>query len=184
MTTYLNSESAFYKYTKGKEFALDGEEYIGEYHYQGKTPYTGPEPLNGAKKLERYHPSKDVLLYIKIAPKQKSFLTYVEPTKGLVYPTENNYNSRSMYRFFVQNRLEKEFIVEIDTDQVSHYSKDNGINPVKYQLLELKWMITRNPKELDKIAFENYKTVREANKEMPGIADYIFSYNEFSEIII
>jgi len=184
MAEKLLSPGPLYIYTKGKEFALNEVEYVGEYHYRGKDAYTGPIPSIESKKLEKYHPSKDVLRYIKVHPKQKVFLTYVEPTKGLVFPTENNYITGVMKRFFVQHRLEKETIVELDYDQASSYGKEKGIDPVLYQLTSLKWMITTDSKKIDLVEFENFRVVQTANKEMPGLADVIYNYIEFSEIII
>lgn len=184
MAQKLMSTGPLYNYTKGKEFVLDETEYVGEYHYKGNDAYTGPKPSIDSKKLEMYHPSIDVLRYIKIHPKQKVFLTYVEPTRGLIFPTENNYVTGIMQRFFVQHRLQKENIVELDFEQASVYSKEKGIDPVLYQLVSLKWAVTRNPKKIDLIKLENFKFVLEANKQMPGLSDVIYNYIEFSEIII
>lgn len=184
MASFLNSSTAFFKYTKGKEFALDTEEYIGEYHYQGKDAYTGPKPSKSAEKLSKYHPAKQVLIYNKLMPKKKSILTYAPPTKGLIYPSDDELQAGEMMRFFVQNRLDKNEIIEIDHDQAKHYSKDYGIDPVLYQYLELPWKITKNEKQLKAVGFENAKQVLKANKEMIGIANSIFSYIEFSEVII
>lgn len=183
-TTYYNSATAFYRYTKGKEYALDLEEYIGEYHFRGASPYSGPIPSEDSKPLAKYHPSKHVLIYNQLFPKQQILLTHTEPTKGAVYPTEDNFGAGEMFRFFVQNRLNKNIIIEIDHTQAANYGKPSGIDPTLYQLGELKWKLTKVENKLRTIGFANSKEVQKLNKEMVGIADVIFSYTEFSEIII
>lgn len=182
-TTYYNASTAFYRYTKGKEYCLDLEEYIGEYHFRGGVAYTGPVPSDASKPLFRYHPSKQVLIYNQLAPKQQLLLSYVEPTKGVVYPTPDNFSSEEMFRFFVQHRINKN-IIEIDYAQAIIHGKPSGIDPVLYQLSELKWRITNNSKKLKDIGFANAKQVQKINREMIGLADSIFSYTEFSEVII
>lgn len=182
-STYYNSSITFYRYTKGKEYCLNLEEYIGEYHLRGSDAYSEPIPSKTSKLLARYHPSKQVLIYNQLAPLQQVFLFYTEPTKGVVYPTEDNFGSEEMYRFFVQHRLNQN-IIEIDYAQAANHGKQSGIDPVTYQLLELKWKITKNPKKLKEIGFANSKQVQKMNREMPGLADNIFSYTEFSEVII
>lgn len=184
MSFIAQKAATTYLYTKGKEFCLGLEEYIGEYHLNGTIPYTGPKSTPTAKRLERYHPSKQFLTYINLAPKQKSFLTYVQPTKGFVYPTEDNYNLGTMYRYFVKNRLNQEQIIEIDDVQAKHYSKDYGIDPVIYQFISVPWTITRDITKLKSVEIENTKATIRANFEMPGLSDNIYSYTEFSEIII
>jgi hypothetical protein len=173
-----------YRYTKGKEYCLDLEEYIGEYHLRGFDAYTGPINLATSKKLAKYHPAVSVLRYNELHPTKTKILTYVEPTKGFVYPDENAYADGVFYRFFVKNRLNPELILEIDLDQAKLYDSENGIDPTIYQFQDLKWNITRTAGKLQYVILENIKNTTIANKKMPGLITQIFSYNEFSEIII
>ena len=173
-----------YRYTKGKEYCLDLDEYIGEYHLRGSDAWTGPIAAIDSNKLAKYHPSKPVLRYNELQPTKTKILTYVEPTKGFVYPDENAYVDGSFYRFFVKNRINPEMILEIDLDQAKLYDVENGIDPTIYQYQEVRWNITRTAGKLQYVILENIKNTTNANKKMPGLITQIFSYNEFSEIII
>jgi hypothetical protein len=180
----LNNRTNTFLYTKGKEYSLDLEEYIGEYNVIGRDAYTGPTKTETSRKLVKYHPSKQVLKYNQLIPSNADVLTYVEPTVGLVYPTDENLAAGVMYRFFVKKRSDPRIVLEIDIEQASNYSKRNGIDPSLYQLGELKWKITTNINLLPTIKLENAKELVKLNRNMPGVSDIVFSFDEFSNIVI
>jgi hypothetical protein len=182
INTFVTSKN--YRYTKGKEYCLGYEEYVGEYHFRGASAYTGPIKGDDSKKLTKYHPSEQVLRYNELNPASNKILTYVEPTRGFVYPNENAYSDGSFFRFFVKRRIPPYDILEIDLDQAKSYATDGGIDPVIYQLGQLKWHITRTYSKLKFVETENKKSTIIENYKMQGLATNIYSYTEFSEISI
>jgi hypothetical protein len=173
-----------YRYTKGKEYSLDLNEYIGEYHLRGSDAYTGPIKTSESRKLEKYHPAIQVLRYNSLKPENIIAMTYVEPTFGFVYPSDTAYTEGVFYRFFVKYLGPAESVIEIDMDQASNYGIRNGIDPNLYQLGELKWYITRNISRLKWVETENKKSAIDLNLKMRGVSNIIYSYTQFSEISI
>lgn len=173
------------RYTKGKEYILGLEEYIGEYHLRGKVPWTESEPSITSKKLETYTPFIEVRRYNIVKPDEKKITTYLEPYHMAPIPNKANYDVGNITRYFVRDRfVEYSLIIEIDTEQVNRYGKLNGIDDVKYQLEPLFWYISLNEKNVNRISLLNSSNLIILNRKMPGIVDFVPNLFEFSELSV
>lgn len=173
------------RYTKGKEYILGLDEYVGEYHLRGRVPWTEPEPSLTSRKLEPYTPFLEVRRYNIIRPDEKKITTYLEPYHMIPIPTKSNYDVGNITRYFVRDRfVDYALIIEIDSDQVSRYGKANGIDDVKYQLESLFWYISKNEKTINRISLLNSSNLISLNRKMPGIVDFVPNLFEFSELSV
>jgi|694.fasta_scaffold24339_6 hypothetical protein len=171
------------RYTKGKEYVLGLDEYVGEYHFRGNEVWSEFEPSLTSKKLDIYSPYLEVRRYNLIKPENKKLRDYVEPYHMIPVPTKSNYDIGNITRYFVKNRYSDfNSIIEIDTNQVKNYGNPGGIDNVKYQLESLLWYISLNERTVDRISLLNSTNVVILNKKMSGLTDYIFNLFEFSQL--
>lgn len=179
------ANSDLYLYTKGKQFILGLEEYIGEYHKRGSEVYSGPIPDSKSKKLGEYSPDIAVRLYDTIRPDEIKIRKFIDPVDGKIYPTDSQYELGIFTRYFVKKRNEKNNVIfELSSDDVKTYGKPGGIDDGLYQLTELNWFISKKELYIDTVSMKNRNAVGVKNKEMPGLKDHILNYFEFSFIMI
>lgn len=136
------------KYTKGREFILDDykqTEYVGLYHtLPNGDSWTGAEPNVNSKKIliKRFNESGDVKTYKQI--KNISQSNYTAPVSFLPVPTELDYSTGFINRFFIQKRNEPySTIQEIDVFQYNTINTRNrpGISGLMWNSVEIKWTI-------------------------------------------
>ena len=114
-------------YTKGFQYSLDGENYIGEYHLQGDKAYTGPEKTATSRLLRKYY--SDALVYAYDRCRGFPKRDRIEPNQIVWLPLETNYKTGYAIRYFVERAGKYEgYPIEIDDEQKSKYGKDGGIS--------------------------------------------------------
>ena len=156
-----------YLYTKGQEFFLNGSEYIGEYHIYNKTAKTGPVETDESKHLHPFYNNQDEYQYdVLLAKNNQPFLKeFSVPIPYIPKPSTADYSQGFLMRYFAKNLINPNlFVVEINRTQF--FASKGGINPAIYQLLDIKWNIVGNSKEVFDL---NTKTLVDANNIMPGI---------------
>ena len=179
----ISSNIQLARYTKGKEYILGLDEYIGEYHFRGRDAWSGSEPSITSKKLELYSSFLEVRRYNIIKPDSRKIDTFREPYHIIPVPTESNYNIGNITRYFVKNRyVDYPLIIEIDSNQINTYGKLNGIDDVKYQLESLFWYISLTEKTVNRISLLNSTNLITLNRKMPGIIEFIPNLFEFSAL--
>lgn len=172
-------------YTKGKEFTVGLTEYIGYYHLNGKTPFSGPIHNGFSKKLEAYNSSPGILIYNQLKPENKILSTFIEPYATPVSPTDAQYNSGMFTRYFLAKRNTfLNIIYEVNSDMVAKYGKEKGIDNNLYQLTKMQWAITKNSKLKLQVQADNAINLRIANNDMRGLSNIITSLYEYSFEVI
>ncbi len=186
-----NNKKTQYLYTKGFEFSLNGENYIGEYHINGTSVSTGPTPSNRSQKLTKYYSNPDLYAY----DKARGFkVRYRTPPNQIVFsPTEPDYNVGYAMRHFIERS--KNFLsypLEIDSNQAKAYGKSGGIDEVAYTLVSFKWKLTGFERTkiinaatiVEGIYEHNVREVVLASKHIPNLIDAIKNYTEYARITL
>jgi hypothetical protein len=131
-------------YTKGFEYSLEGENYIGEYHIVDGQAYTGP-PKVGAlyrKPLTKYYEDGNVYLYDKLNGFKKAESTYVQPRYLRPDPSQADYKTGYVVRYLLQYVLDKKQVpIEIGSVGNTLYGKRKGYDPSLYDLIAIKWQL-------------------------------------------
>lgn len=173
-----------HRYTKGFEYSLGVTNYIGYYHLNGKTPYTGEIHTGTSEKLEPYN-SKNVLIYNQLKPNNKKIDTFTHPYTMPITPTEAQYAAGRFTRYFMvkQNGINN-IIYEVNDSMASSYGEPDGIDNNLYKLTKMPWEITKNQKLKPQIITANAANLRIANRELPGLNAVISSLYEYSFEVI
>lgn len=168
-------------YTKGGEYVImnTGEDYIGLYHIlPNEKIYSGDEPHNSAKQLQKklYNVSEDVKLFNRL--KNNTLSNYKSPIAMKPYPEKSDYEEGFYHRCFVQKRNNPiNTIIEIDAEQYYKINTNNreGINGIIWRDIVIEWRIIGINADI-----LNYNTLKDAEKEFPGILNHINNYSEYS----
>ena len=132
-----------YLYTKGREFSLNGENYVGEYHLLNKEPYTEPIHSRTSQKLRKFYEDSDVYLYDKLKNFTDLITKYVEPSPYILRIEQLDYDAGYVTRFFVEKAFgSNRYPMEIDYLQSQRYNKPKSINGGLYNLVAINWKIT------------------------------------------
>ena len=130
-------------YTKGREFSLDGKNYIGVYHYKGTVPFTGDLNNQTKKQLTKYYESEEAYRYDRSFNFQKIESTYVLPKQSRIRPNQFDYEAGFLARYFIQDVINLDTLpIEIDSAQASDFGRPGGIDPGKFDLVEINWKLT------------------------------------------
>lgn len=186
-----NSRKTQYLYTKGHQFSLDGQNYIGEYHINGNTVMTGPVPSDKSRRLTKYYSNPDLYAYDKA--RGFKMRLRVPPNQIVFAPTEPDYSAGYSIRYFVERG--KNFIsypLEIDKEQAQLYGRMGGIDEIGYNLVSFKWKLTgfERTKIIDSVNVvegiyeHNIREVTIASKVIPNLVDAIRNYTEFARITL
>ncbi len=155
----LYPENTFY--TKGFEYSLDGENYIGEYHVVDGQAYTGPPKIgaNYRKPLTKYYDNASVYAYDKLKNFNKVESTYRTPIYIRPEPTTADYKSGYTTRYLLQYTLDRSQVpIEIGSAGNSLYGKKKGYDAGLYDLIILKWQISG--------PLYDYKTMMSGQKQI------------------
>lgn len=167
------------QYTSGGEYVywkpvtLDTDiEYVGLYHVlpNGEV-WTGAVPSDTSQRLveKRFEVSYDVKVYDR--NRDRTINRYVSPVSVWPRPTQEDYMTGYIDRFFVQKRNQPyNTIQEIDADQyISINTTDKpGINGLIWNHVQLRWYIT------GKFASDmNQTAIHKAEKNFPGLKMYL-----------
>ena len=169
-------------YTPGEEFIIgDGTDYIGQYHALPTGQYfSGPRPEDTSVEILRKKISvtDDALIY-RNTKKQKEPQSEV-PISIEPRPTDDDYNSGNMVRYFVQKRNSPlNTIVEIDSVQFNKINTvgNPGINGNLWAKLRIEWKISKLPSAAARN--RNMNTLIIANQVFPGISSFLKNTLEF-----
>lgn len=183
--TYKSYNQVTYLYTKGKEYMLGLEEYIGEYHIQQNSPWTGPVASADSLPLSTYVEDKNVVIYDLITGTDARNKSYLVPYDSFDTPNKNQYTTGIMNRYFMRRRNDPyKTIMEVSAELGRLYNKPNGVNSVLYEMVEVRWSITNNPEDAEKVIRNNIFEIQKANEIFPGISQYFTSAFEYSYEII
>lgn len=187
----VNKQRKEYLYTKGGEYSLDGIEYIGEYHIDGKLAKTGPIRAASSQILRKYY--SDPLLYQYDKCREFPERPRVDPNQIVWAPTNTMYRTGFATRYFVERLGSYEgYPIEIDKDQAEMYGKDNGIDEGAYSLVKLPWKLTGPERSIMKNGetyiegiFEyNQRQVFLATRVIPNLRTAIRDYTEYARITL
>jgi len=196
-------------YTKGFEYSLDGENYIGEYHIVDGQAYTGP-PKVGAlyrKPLTKYYEDGNVYLYDKLNGFKKIESTYIPPKYIRPEPSQADHKSGYVVRYLLQDALDKKQVpIEIGSAGNTQYGKRKGYDSSLYDLIVIKWQLTgplyditttiANQKQIVNgeevilkprihtvpgIVDENRRTVQKLTQQYPALPYAFKNYEEFAQ---
>lgn len=177
----LRKNNNVYLYTKGREFSLDGNNYIGEYHFEGGTAKTGPVKSDDSKVLRRYYNVQDHYLYDKSFKFNVKVLSYLDPVPYLYKPREQVYISGYDSRYFVEKvDDENSYAIEIDQVQYQGLGKPGGIDGGLYLGAIVNWRFTGIREEVIK---HNQREIDKASIKLPSVAYAVRSLLEFTRVI-
>jgi len=131
-----------YLYTKGFEYSLDGENYIGEYHLVNNKPFVGPIPKEGSLELTRYYEDQSTYTYDKIKAFKDLIRYYKEPIPKIIRPTQLDYTNGYITRFFFEKAFNVDkYPIEVDSQQYTQYNTRVGVNGGLYIKAEMYWKL-------------------------------------------
>jgi len=192
-------------YTKGGEFSLNGEDYIGEYYLEGDSPFTGPAPIGinedinhvgdpdlvnpkirlitpkaaeTGKLLRRVYQEHYQYDYERIKAFNIPILDFIDPIPYLYVPKDSAYDSGEGVRYFVQKRgSDDSYAVEIDSKQWETIGQYKGIDDGLYAFIGVTWKLVGAH---DIIAQQNELALFKAQKVIPSILYSVKSFTEFA----
>lgn len=183
--TYKSYNQQTYLYTKGKEFMLGLNEYIGEYHIQQGSAWTGPISTVDSLPLSIYVSNKNIIIYENISNSDIRKKSFLEPYYSFDTPTKNEYKNGSMIRYFVRRRNDPDnSIMEISSKLGKVYGKPGGIDNILYEIVRITWRITNDFNDIGSVMVDNIREILKAKKQMPGVDEYFTSPFEYSYEII
>jgi hypothetical protein len=175
-----NRGNNLYLYTKGGIFSLDGKEYVGEFHYVGMQPKTGPIPTPEAKILHRLYTNSNHYDYDRLLGFEVPILEYVDPKPYLYRPDEQAYVVGFDSRFFVERYDDPgSYAIEIDQDQFDRINVRRGIDGGLYQSARIKWQLIGSQ---EGIVRHNELELYNASKLIPTINYSVRNFSEFARI--
>lgn len=162
-------------YTEGGEWMLeDGTEYIGDYHkYITGEVYTKSTFVkNVSKQLVPYinlsdEDNKVKFEYDNLRDDEVESFVFANYTK--TQPTQKDYDKGYYSRYFVKRHFDQ-IITEVSKDTF------NSVQDEHYLRLELAWKLRDNAADV------NLLQVRNAEKDIKGISNYITDYTEFVKL--
>jgi hypothetical protein len=169
-----------YFYTKGGEFSLNGEEYIGEYHLIAQTAFTGPIHNESSTQLRRFYAYESQYTYDQLFNFLVPASLYIDPVPYTFSPTETQYTRGFAPRYFVEKlNDENSYAVEIDLPQYQKLGKIGGIDGGLYSHTTVEWKLTGTA---NAISLHNEIQMRKAELIVPSALFCITSYTEFGRI--
>ncbi len=138
--TYPNTT----RYTKGFEYSLDGENYVGEYHIIDGQAFTGPPLVNKQirRSLTKYYSSQNNYQYDKIAKFNRVQSTYIPPQHIKPVPNAGDYRLGYITRYLLQDIRNKQSVpIEVGQTGLDRYGKSRGYDSGLYDLITLKWLL-------------------------------------------
>lgn len=172
--------SKTFLYTKGKEYSLNGVEYVGYYHTDYGVAYSYPTPSADSRRLYPYRIDKSVLTYDRIKPDYLNLATFIEPYYAPPIITSQQYQAGRTVRYFLKKRNEN-IIFEINKDMSKRMGAQSGFDNIMYQLVRMEWMVSANGITNELLAF-NARSLAVADKEMPGLKSKVNSLFEYSVV--
>lgn len=183
----LNSAHTYY--TKGGEYSLDGENYIGEYHIKDEIAYTGPVGTSIKKQLTKYYSNQNNYHYDKLFNFNKIEPTFKEVKPAKITPQETDYDLGYYTRYFLQKITEEtKMPIEIAFNEQEILGKEKGYDDRINDLVEVKWILvgplntTIGPggQTVEGIYERNYAEVLRVSQKHPNMLYAFRNYTEFA----
>ena len=184
-------------YTRGNEYMIDGEPYVGYYNMTATGPYTGRVYDSGTSRelyILKSVPTINARTYLQLATDKghTTDIDFDDPVQASVFPNQDDIDRGYMLRYFIQQRNDKSArIREIDGKQHKNLLDPSaGINSSFYKGIVLKWKITgprndimnRGTISVPGIEDSNRRTIQRKEFEMKGIQRFLFNKSlEFSQ---
>lgn len=158
-------------HTPGKEFTLDGKNYVGWYFvtYQEEY-YTGKIPSKDSKKIFKVLPQTPTL------PADRLFISQINE------PTLDDRVRGVWERYLLQNQKSK-VIIEVTKERYQAFKNTPNIKKTT-----LEWVIKGPANDVVKGPYtykgaenKNRETVLKLESTFPGITNYFKDYSEFVE---
>ena len=168
-----------YLYTKGGAFSLDGQNYVGEYHYDSGIAKTGPTityapNIDTSKVLQRVYNNADHYAYDKIKNFNIPTLQFVNPRPIIYKPSNLGKLAGFEIRYFVQKRnIIDSFAVEIDIVQYTAAGKKGGIDLGLYAITTLYWKLDGTKNDITR---HNEIEVFKGSQQLSNIAYAVKNY--------
>lgn len=179
----VDSES--YKYTKGQEYtAIDGREYIGEYHFRrdGKA-YTGPIPATDTKTIQLlpYYSSNNNYAYDRLLEFNYPIKDHTPPIpyEYVVRDEDGVYAQGFDTRHFVQKIGLGTYAIEINSQQRDRYGSRLGIDSAIYRVVDVQWQLTGTLQAIEAI---NKERVNIASQTLPDLPFTIRNYTQYARV--
>ena len=171
-----------YKYTKGGDFSLNGVEYIGEYHYVGDIPKTGPVPTSDSKILQRIYRNRDHYVYDRNFNFDVPVLNFIEPSPYLYRPQEQAYVVGYDTRYFVEKVEDVEsYAIEINQIQYESINQRGGIDGAIYTFATINWKLTGRREDI--IQYNQIQLLK-ASAIVPSINYAVRNFSEYARITL
>lgn len=177
-------------YTKGKEYSLNGNDYIGEYHFRSGKAFAGPFGTNTPKPLSAYYPDSMNYTYDNLFNFAKLESALKQPTRlTAVVPTESDYKVGSYQRYFMQSLIDSAKIpVELTKTEFQTAGKPNGLDNRVNAAFSFVWVLTgplrsykdNNGYVVDGLYEKNEKTLLQIAQTYPNIIYTVKNYVEFA----
>lgn len=179
----VDSES--YKYTKGQEYtAIDGREYIGEYHFKrdGKA-YTGPTPATDTKTIQLlpYYSSNNNYVYDRLLEFNYPIKDHTPPIpyEYVVRDEDGVYAQGFDTRHFVQKIGLGTYAIEINSQQRDRYGSRLGIDSAIYRVVDVQWQLTGTLQAIEAV---NKERVNVASQTLPDLPFTIRNYTQYARV--
>jgi hypothetical protein len=162
---------------------LNGENYIGEYHYNNGVPMTGPSyQKQQSQVLRRYYTNSDHYVYERLKNFNLKESNSVQPIPYLYKPTTGAYAIGYDTRYFVEKINDHlSYALEIDQRQFGKIGSLGGIDSSLYHYVSIIWTLTG---KRDSIITANEKALLDASAIVPSIQYGVRNYLEFAQITL
>jgi len=178
---YIKKEN---QYTRGDEYMIDAQPYIGYYNMTAQGPFTGRTYDSGTSeelyKLQFVN-SEDAQTYIDLADGigHTTDLEFEDPIGVYITPTDGDHAAGFVTRYFIHQRNDASArIREIDKKQYDNLSDPSaGLNSNFYKGIALTWKLTGPRKDITSngviinpgVEDTNRRTIKRKEFHMKGI---------------
>jgi len=171
------AQDGLYLHTKGGEFSLNGENYVGEYHRVGDQIQTGPTPSKSAQTLRRLYTHGDHFVYDGLFQFEVRALTFKDPVPYVLVPAEVDYVRGFRQRYFVQKRHTLDaYPIEIDLPQYERLGRQDGIDNGLYAYCSVEWRLVGTRDSIEQF---NRLQLLQGSKVVVGLPYAVRSLSEF-----
>jgi hypothetical protein len=175
-------QNNLYLYTKGGEYSLNGQNYVGEYHLESNKVFTGPIPDLNTQQLHRVYANIDLYTYDQIHNFNVGVLTFVDPIPYLYKPKEQAYINGFDARYFVEKTDDAlSYTIEINQAQYDNINNRGGIDGGLYQSATLNWQLIGSKVD---IINHNQLEIARVQSKLPTIAYSIPSPTQYARFTL
>lgn len=176
-------------YTKGFEYSLDGENYVGEYHIKDGIPYKGPVTDVERIELTRFYSEQNNFEYDKLFDFKKVEPTFKKIQAAKIEPQETDYELGFYERYFLYNITDAtKMPIEIQPAEQEILGKTKGYDDRVNDLVVVKWQLTgplnnttsRSGLFYAGIYETNVATVEKISQKYPNMLYAFRNYTEFA----